>query len=166
MKLVLCIAARCGLTCFVPAQATQSTKNDQMPAFLKQLADTRKTIADGYAQWTEAVKAGNIDALAAMYTNDATILPDGEDAVSGTSAIRTFYSHWLAQPGKLVDEKFENINSVQEGSLLIDSSRYRGVAIRNGKEVAFSGKRLVVWQRQLQGPWKILRDAWNKSSPE
>jgi ketosteroid isomerase-like protein len=137
-----------------------------MPAFLRQLADTRKTVADGYVRWAEAAKAGNVDALVDMYTNDATILPDEKEAVSGKDAIRTFYRDWLAQRGKLVDQKFENINSVQEGDLLIDSTKFSGMLNRNGKEVAFEGKRLVVWKREFQGPWKILRDTWNKSSVE
>ncbi|HET9410108.1 MAG TPA: DUF4440 domain-containing protein [Candidatus Sulfotelmatobacter sp.] len=137
-----------------------------MSAFLRQLADTRKTIADGYVRWAEAAKAGNADALADLYTNDAAILPDEKDAVSGKDAIRAFYGDWLAQRGKLVDQKFENINSVQEGDLLIDSIKFSGVLNKDGKEVAFKGKRLVVWKREFQGPWKILRDTWNKSSAE
>ena len=35
--------------------------------------------------------------------------------------------------------------------------------MRDGKEVPFKGKRLVVWKREFQGPWKILRDTRNKS---
>lgn len=165
MRSVLCAAVICAAS-LVQAQTQQNTKNKEMPAFLKQLADTRKTIADGYVRWVEAVRAGNVDALKDMYTKDASILPDEEESVSGTDAIRAFYEDWLGQRGKLVDQKFENINSVQEGNLLIDSTKFSGVLNKDGKEVAFEGKRLVVWQRQFQVSWKILRDTWNKSSVE
>jgi uncharacterized protein (TIGR02246 family) len=137
-----------------------------MSAFLQQLGDTRKTIADGYVRWTDAAKSGNVDALVSMYTNDAMILPDGKEAVSGKDAIRTFFTEWLAQKGKIVDQTFENINSLQEGGLLIDSTRFSGVLSKDGKDIPFSGKRLVVWKREFQGPWKILRDTWNKSGTE
>jgi uncharacterized protein (TIGR02246 family) len=152
-----------GVTLSAAAQAPQDVKNKDVPAFLRQLADTRRTIADGYVRWTEAAKAKNVDAIASMYTDDATVLPEEKDAVSGRSAIRSFYDDWFAQEEKLVDQKFENINSVQEGDLLIDSMKYSGLVVKDGKEVPLKGKRLVVWKRDLQGHWKILRDTWNKS---
>jgi len=163
VKSVLCAAIVCIIS-LVQAQTQQDTKNKEMPAFLRQLADTRKTIADAYVQWSEAAKTGSVDALAGMYANDATILPDEREAVCGKDAIRAFYGDWLTQRGKLLEEKFENINSFQEGDLLIDSTTYSGILLKDGKEVRFSGKRLVVWQRQFQGPWKIVRDTWNKSA--
>ena len=162
MKSALCVIALC-IVSFLHAQTTQDVKNKDVPAFLRQLADTRQTIADSYVHWTEAVKAKNLDAILSMYTDDATILPEEKDAVSGKNAVRAFYSDWLAQQDKLVDQKFENINSVQEGSLLIDSTKYSGTMVRDGKEAPFRGKRLVVWKREFQGPWKILRDTWNTS---
>ena len=145
------------------AQTSQNAKNKDVPPFLRQLADTRKTIADGYVHWTEAAKAKNVDAIVSLYVDDATVLPEEKDAVSGKNAIRAFYTDWFAKQDKLMDQKFENINSVQEGDLLIDSTMYSGTLVKDNKEIAFKGKRLVVWKRQFQGPWKILRDAWNNS---
>jgi uncharacterized protein (TIGR02246 family) len=164
VKLVLPTAVL-GIACFVAAQTSQDVKNKQMPAFLRQLADTRKTIADGYVRWTDALKAKNLDAAVALYTDDATVLPDEKDAVSGKESIRAFYADWFSKTDKLVEQKFENINSVQEGDLAIDSTKYSGILIRDGKEISFKGNRLVVWQREFQGPWKILRDTWNRSGP-
>ena len=165
MKRILWVAAL-GIVSAVHAQTTQDVKNRDVPAFLKQLAETRKTIADTYVRWTEAVKAKNVDMLVGIYTDDATVLPEENDPVSGKSAIRAFYSDWCAGRDKLMDQKFENINSVQEGDLLIDSTKYSGVLVRDGKETPVNGKRLVVWKREFQGPWKILRDAWNKSAAQ
>lgn len=99
MKLVLPTAVL-GIACFVAAQTSQDVKNKQMPAFLRQLADTRKTIADG---WTDALKAKNLDAAVALYTDDATVLPDEKDAVSGKESIRAFYADWFSKTDKLVE---------------------------------------------------------------
>lgn len=159
-----CIAVLLATTCVAAAQGNDDTKIKEIPAFLHQLAETRKQIADGYISWTDALKTKNLEALLALYAEDATVLPDGNDAVSGKKAIRDFYAGWLAQPDKLVEQKFENINSFQEGDLLVDSTKFSGVVLRDGKEVSLRGKRLTVWQRSLQGKWKIVRDAWNKSS--
>ena len=165
MKHVFWIAALV-IASTMQGQSTQDVKNKDVPTFLRQLADTRKTIADNYVRWTDAVKAKNLDAVVSMYSEDATVLPEEKDAVSGKDAIHAFYREWFAAQDKLVDQKFENINSVQEGDLLIDSTKYSGALIRDGKEIRLTGKRLVVWKRQFQGPWMILRDTWNKSAPE
>jgi ketosteroid isomerase-like protein len=160
-KVVLGAATLC--ISVVHSQTDAATKSKEVPEFLHQLTATRNLIAEAYVHWTEAAKAKNVDAAVAMYTDDATVLPDEKDAVSGKDAIRSFYGGWFAQNDKLVEQKFENINSVQTGDMLIDSTSYSGILIRDGKEIAFKGKRLVVWKRDFQGPWKILRDTWNKS---
>ena len=46
--------------------------------------------------WISAVKAGNVDALAALYAPDATLYPAGVDEVKGAAAIRKFYEQWLS----------------------------------------------------------------------
>ena len=162
MQFVLWVAML-GIVCVAYAQTAHDVKKKDVPEFLRQLADDRKTIADGYVHWTEAAKAKNVDAILNMYTDDATVLPEEKEAASGRNAVRAFYTDWFAQQDKLIEQKFENINSVQEGDPLIDSTRYSGTLVKDGKEVAVKGKRLVVWKREFQGPWKILRDTWNKS---
>jgi uncharacterized protein (TIGR02246 family) len=161
MKNVWCIAVL-SICSILQAQTAQKPNKD-MQGFLQQLSATRKTIADSYVHWTDAMKSKQVDALVSMYTDDATILPDEKDAVSGKDAIRKFYSAWLAEQSQIKDQKFENINSMQEGDLLIDSTKYSGTLITDGKEISFTGKRLIVWKRQFQGSWEILRDTWNKS---
>jgi len=165
VRYVLWLAIISG-ACVAGAQTSQDVKNKDVPPFLRQLADTRKTIADGDVRWTEAARTKNVDAIVSMYTDDATVLPEEKEVATGKNAVRAFYGEWFKQQDKLIDQKFENINSVQEGDLLIDSTRYSGILMRDGKEIPFSGKRLVVWKREFQGPWKILRDAWNKSAAQ
>jgi uncharacterized protein (TIGR02246 family) len=159
----VCVAVVLGIVSAAVAQTSEDVKNKEVPAFLRQLADTRNTIAAGYVQWTDALKAKNLDAVVALYADDATLLPDEREEASGKAAVRAFYSDWFAQNDKVMEQKFQDINSVQEGDLLIDSTKYSGVLVRDGKEVPLRGKRLVVWKRDLQGRWKILRDTWNRS---
>ena len=162
MKFVLWVTTL-AIVSVAHAQTAQEGKSKDVPEFLRQLASTRKTIADGYVRWTEATKVKDVDAVVSLYTDDATILPEEGEPVSGKDAVRAFYREWYAKKDKLVEQKSENINSVQTGDLLIDSTTYSGVLIMDGKEMVFRGKRLVIWKREFQGPWKILRDTWNKS---
>ena len=162
MRLVLCVVAL-GLLSVARAQTTQDVKNKDVPEFLRQLGDTRKTIADGYVRWTEAVKAKDVDALVGLYTDDAMVLPEEGEPVSGKNAVRSFYGDWVAKSDKLLEEKFEDINLWQTGNLIVDCTKYSGTLIKDGKELPFRGKRLVVWTREFKGPWRILRDTWNMS---
>ncbi|MGH9641788.1 MAG: YybH family protein [Terriglobales bacterium] len=162
-NVVIWIFALCVL-CGAQAQTPQGIKsNKDVPEFLRQLADTRKTIADGYVRWTEAMKAKDVQAVSSLYKDDATILPDDGEPVSGKEAIRVFYRDWYSSTDKLIEQNFENVNSWQTGNVIVDSTKYSGVLVKEGKGVPFRGKRLVVWTREFQGPWKIARDIWNKS---
>jgi hypothetical protein len=75
VKFVLWVATL-AIASVVHAQTAQDVKNKDVPEFLRQLASTRKTIADGYVRWTEAAKVKDVDAVVSLYTDDATILPD------------------------------------------------------------------------------------------
>jgi hypothetical protein len=96
-----------GAICLAGAQTSQDVKEKEVPAFLRQLADTRKAIADDYVHWVEAAKTKNVDAIVDMYTDDATVLPEEKEAATGKNAIRAFFTDWFAQPDKLEAQKFE-----------------------------------------------------------
>lgn len=161
-KLVVCLAAL-GILSDAGAQTADDVKKKDVPEFLRQLTDTRQAIADGYVRWTQATKMKDVQAVVSLYTDDAVMLPDEGEAVSGRDALRAFYTNWYSKTDKLVEQKFENINSWQTGNLIVNTTKFSGILVKDGKEVPFRGKRLVVWTREFQGPWKILRDAWNKS---
>ena len=143
------------------AQTAGDVKNKELPAFVRQLADTRKSIAEGYVRWTDALKAKNLDAIMALYTDDATVLPEEEEVVSGKQAVRGFYANWFGRNDKLMDEKFEEINFMQEGDLLVECARFSGIVVKDGKEFPLRGKRLTVWQHDMQWRWRMVRDTWN-----
>jgi uncharacterized protein (TIGR02246 family) len=48
--------------------------------------------------WAAAAKAGNVEAIVALYAPDATFYPvGGMDEVKGAAAIRKYYDQWLSQ---------------------------------------------------------------------
>ena len=88
------------------AQSAPSEKSD-LAVFIGQLTSTRKAIADGYVRWTDATKAKDVEAVVSLYADDALVLPEGGDTVSGKGAIRGFYKGWYAGKDKLIKEQFE-----------------------------------------------------------
>src|SRR5689334_13027257 len=50
-------------------------------------------------KWAEALNRGDAAALAAMYTEDAYLLPPGAEMMKGRSAIATFWQQQMQQIG-------------------------------------------------------------------
>ena len=52
----------------------------------------------------------------------------------------------------------ETLNVWLEGDIAYETGKYTYRFKREGKDVTSSGKYVVVWKRQDNGGWKILRD--------
>jgi uncharacterized protein (TIGR02246 family) len=119
------------------------------------------------AEWAKAATAGNGDAIAALYTSDATLLPPGEPMVKG-EAIKKYwvdFGNGYAGPTEL------NTLSVEgSGDLAYAVGTFR-MALTPKKAgakplPAVEGKYLEVLKRQDDGSWKILHDMWSPNAPQ
>jgi ketosteroid isomerase-like protein len=125
--------------------------------------DVRAQIAGGYRQYTAATIAKSVDGRVALYDPDATILPPRRAPMHGISAIRAYYAS-LRDPDVL-DLHFVPLSVDVDGDYAIDVEAIAGdvLAARGKPPLHFRGKNLVVWHRQADGSWKILRDMWSSS---
>jgi uncharacterized protein (TIGR02246 family) len=140
------------------------SKEELMNLGEQQVSSVRKAIADGYLHWIDATKAKDVDAVLALYTDDAVVLPDHENTITGKGAIREFYKRWYGGKGKLIKQQFEDTRILMEGSdVAIETADYSGTMNVDGKDVQFKGKNMVVWKKDTDGSWKIFRDIWNSS---
>ena len=108
------------------------------------------------SNWEKAYNEKNADAVAALYTENAQLLPPGPPVVNGRAAIRDFWANDIATGGSTF-------------AITTDSSGIAGDwAWRSGPWTATAadgspagtGKFLEVWQRTSEG-WKLHRDIWN-----
>lgn len=147
----------------VMAQASSDSKQD-LKNFVQQLSSVRKAIADGYLHWIDATKAKDVEAVLALYTDDAVMLPDDGNMAKGKDAIGAFYKQWYSGKDKLLKQQFDDTGLLMNGpDVAIETADFSGVSNVDGKDVSFRGKNLIVWMRQTDGSWKILRDIWNSS---
>ena len=123
------------------------------PAPAPDVAADAAAFANTAGIWEKAYNDKDADALAALYTEDAQLLPPGATEVSGRDAIRAYFvsdieKHWA----KLT------ING--------DSSGVGGDwAWRSGTWSAESmpmstGKYIAVWHRTADG-WRMQKEIWN-----
>lgn len=127
-----------------------------LPAFA-QAGDLRAQIGKMDQAWQTAYNAGDAAALAALYTQDAKLMPPQHDPVSGRAPIQAFFKEDVAQGAK---------NALTLG----DVTGSGDFALETGGWVATGadGKHLdhgtfMTFYKKVDGGWKIYRDTWNSS---
>ncbi|HET7600663.1 MAG TPA: SgcJ/EcaC family oxidoreductase [Gemmatimonadales bacterium] len=122
-----------------------------------QSGDLRGQIAKMSQAWQTAYNKGDAAALAALYTEDATVMAPGAEPASGHAAIQSLFAADIAKGAK---------NTLT----LADANGSGDYAVETGKWEAKStgGKHLdhgsyMTFYKKTAGGWKIYRDIWNSS---
>jgi uncharacterized protein (TIGR02246 family) len=138
-----------------------------LAACQKAAVDTSADVAAiraGTAAFAEAYNAGDADALAAAYTEDAVLLPPNAPAVSGRDGIREF---WAADSANAQAAGLKFVfpgdgPAEVSGDLAYESGSFK-VVDASGAAVA-TGKYIGVFKKQ-DGKWLLFRDTWNTDAP-
>ena len=93
-----------------------------------------------------------------LYTADAVIYPPGGQAVSGSSAIGSFWQG--AYESGVKQAKLETAEANQAGSQVIEVGTY--TLYGDNDTQLDNGKYMVIW-KQEGGTWKLYQDIWNTS---
>ena len=121
------------------------------------LAQSKAEIQQLNDQWAAAFAKGDAAAVAAMYTEDAYVLPAGAAMVKGRSAIEALWREDMKQIG---DPKITTLDVKPLGG---EAAREIGTATFKTKSQPpqeVTVKYAVVWQKE-GGTWKLLQDIWN-----
>jgi uncharacterized protein (TIGR02246 family) len=126
--------------------------------------DVRQAIEAGNAKWMEAFNRGDAAATAALYTDNATLMPPNSEMIQGRQGIQDFWQ--AAIEGGLKDVSLTTVEVRASGDTAYEIGKLSLTAPSKdqGSKVV-SGKYVVVWTRQANGPWKLHVDIWNSSMP-
>ncbi|HEV8574545.1 MAG TPA: SgcJ/EcaC family oxidoreductase [Dehalococcoidia bacterium] len=125
----------------------------------------RSRIEETNAEFGAAASRGDMAAVAALYTDDAIVLPPNAEMVRGKQAIKGFFDGLVAQMG--VPELTLATQQVEEiGDTACEIGAYT-LKMRppGGEPITDIGKYVVVWKRQPDDSWKLAVDIWNTNSP-
>lgn len=106
--------------------------------------------------WVAAYNAGDAEALAAHFADEALLLPPGEPALAGRLAVERYLRQMLAGEAGTLDVVMHDVR--ESGGLAVDRAAY---AVRGEDGAVRRGKYVMVWQRNAAGAWKIVWDMWN-----
>jgi len=121
--------------------------------------DIRSEIEAANKVFEAAVSRSDGPGVAALYTDNAQLLPGQSDFVTGTKAINQF---WQAA----VDSGLKGVSLVTvEVEKHGDTANEVGkLELRDGDgKVLDKGKYIVIWKKKGSS-WKLHRDMWNSSA--
>ena len=142
-RFLLILAAALTVSACAPQKALHDTAAD-----VSALASTA-------AGWQKAYNEKNADGVAALYSEDAQLLPPGNPAVNGRAAIRDYWANDIAATGMPVTISSDASNV--GGDWAWRSGTWSSQDPKGG---TVTGKYIEVWHRTPDG-WQIHRDIWN-----
>lgn len=125
--------------------------------------EIRDHVATVNRAFSEAVARGNAEAMAAVYTDDAVLLPPGSPPVQGREAIAEFFRGMLDATG-LAAIDLETREVRVDGATAYEVGRARLTFRSPESETTSTAKYVVVWKRTDRG-WRWHVDIWNDDPP-
>ena len=118
----------------------------------------KAAVEDRYKEWMATANKKDAAALTNLYDENAVLMPKEEEPVIGKASIGEYYKKLVADPHFVPFTLALNWNSFHVvGDIAIATSVFEGDVTRNGKQIHFRGKNLLVWKKQNDGSWKIFR---------
>lgn len=115
--------------------------------------DLRAIMEADNARWLAAYNTNTPTAFAAIYTQDAVVLPPGQQPVEGRHAITQFWTDRL-KPGNRKDHTFEIVSIRQDGRYAYQVARWTLDIINTmGTTTKVSGNTVRIFERQPDGAW-------------
>jgi len=109
-------------------------------------------------RWAKEWSAKNLEAVVALYTDDAVFLPSIGTRVTGRQAIRDLFQKALAS--QTSDLHVHSRVTEQSGSLAYDSGEYEETSTSGGVTQSGRGNYLVVLRRHGKDQWRIVEHMW------
>lgn len=111
-------------------------------------------------RFSQLYVAGDYQGMANCYTEDAVLMPPGQDMIYGRDAILKFWSRDTTYHQVFHKTKSDKLEVM--GDYAFDNGYWYSEAIYGGrKRPLASGKYLIIWKKNSQGEWQMYHDIWN-----
>ena len=156
------------VSCVLLFASCQETEKKETPAEVTvaepakpDLTQIRSEIVTIETAWAAAQNAKDVNALMALYAEDAVSMPDGEPMVTGKAAIQKKQKADFAKPSTYASIAFETLDVYAQGNVAteVGKTMYKDAA---GKTTG-GGKYIAVYEKR-DGKYLCIREIYNKDS--
>lgn len=132
---------------------------EEAPAPVETAMTDEEILSATSAEWIGAFNAGDGGAIAAMMTEDGTLMPPNSETVVGRDAIADF---WQSIIDSGISGTLDHRELILGDDFAVKIGDY-GLYDAEGTQVD-AGKWMEVWTRVGDG-WQLHRDIWNSNMP-
>ncbi len=126
-----------------------------------QTAD-RERLDEAINAFYDNIERGDKEAHAAVFTDEAIMMPDGYDYVQGKEAVTAMVTGGEGWVFRIRDRKV--VDTRLSGDIAYTVNDYYYTWHAEGSEPEWHAtKNVHIWHRQPDGSWKLHIDIWNSS---
>jgi uncharacterized protein (TIGR02246 family) len=113
--------------------------------------------------WERCASARDARGIAALYTENATLLPPGQSAISGRQNIQQFWQGFFDAGAS--DARLKSVQISGSGDLAYEVGEYSAMMPQpSGGTAPGTGKYLVVFERQQDGQLKMVAEMFSPNA--
>ena len=124
-----------------------------------QHSDADAAIRAGSQQWAAAWNAGDAEALAALYAEDAVVMAPGSEPAEGRAAIKKYFSSGL-EAAEGTQNEIKTLEVMAAGDWAVEVGSFVANAA-DGSHLDH-GRYIALWKK-VDSKWLLYRDMWNSS---
>ena len=122
------------------------------------VAEVRRTIEKGNAQWVEAWAKGDPSMTASLFAEDGVQLAGKGKLVKGRQAIFERQKAAMAGADPGVKVTVTTVDVWLDGDVAYETGKYKYEYTEKGKPAIEEGRYVTMWKRQKDGGWKLAMD--------
>lgn len=117
--------------------------------------------------WSAAAQAKDAEKFTSVYAEDAVVMLENAPDVTGKAAIREAISGMMQDPNFALSFEANKVVVARSGDLAYETGTYSmTMSDPRKKPSTQKGNYVVVWQKQADGAWKVVRDVPVSDPPE
>ena len=155
LLLVFCIALL-AVQCEQPAPASETPAVD--------VAAEEQALMQADQRWSDA--SATYEGHMSYFADDAIVFATNKPMISGKENISKDAAEMFNLPGASVKWSPTSVEVAASGDIGYSYGNYTFSMIDStGNTITDNGKYLTVWEKQADGSWKVVADAYNTDMP-
>lgn len=126
-----------------------------------------KALRDVETAWVQDFASKDVDKVASVYADDASVYMSGAPAISGMAAIKAALTPMLADKNYSITFASTGIEVAKSGDIGYSHGTYSETSTdrKTKKAVTEKGKYLTIYKKQGDGGWKAVEDSITSDGP-